>query len=239
MRKPNSAGYKFYALRQISWLTMTLLALVLFCSTALYWSFRTDINFLLVKQHLIEHPIWIPVFYTHLVGGMLSIILGPFQFLKRFRAKYIKWHRDLGKVYVMGVLLIGAPTGLYMAFFAEGGLLSTLGFIMMSIVWFYTTYKAVSEVRKGNIQAHKQWMVRSYAMTFSAVTLRLLVPLFSLGLGMDQLSTVISTAWISWALNLIIAELIIRAPIHPIVIGSKPILRTRPTLPVSLNTQPS
>ena len=196
-------------LQLFSWSLMTVLALGLFISTFMYLGFRTDVNFLLQKQHLINHPVWMPAFYVHIITGMLAIAIGPFQFLKRFRNRNLSLHRKLGKAYVAAILFLAAPTGLYMAFFAEGGWLSSLGFVLMSGLWFYTTWQALATVRKGNISAHKKWMIRSYAMTFSAVTLRLLVPLFSIGFGFDALFVVVSTAWISWALNLLIAETLI------------------------------
>lgn len=195
-----------HALKRMSWLVMTVLALLLFFSTFMYLSFRTDVNFLLVKQHLIDHSVWMPVFYLHIITGMLAIAIGPFQFLQRFRDRSMKLHRKLGKTYVAAILLLAAPTGLYMAFYAEGGWLSTLGFVAMSALWFYTTLKALTEAKNGNIAAHKRWMIRSYAVTFSAVTLRLLVPAFSLLLQLDEQFVIVSTAWISWMLNLLVAE---------------------------------
>ena len=63
---------------------------------------------------------------------------------------------------------------------------------------------------KKQITEHRKWMIRSYAVTFSAVSLRLLVPFLSIVVGMELLQTVIVTAWISWLGNLMVAELMIR-----------------------------
>lgn len=191
------------------WAVMTGLALFLFGITVQYWSFRPDINFLLVKQDVVFNPIWRTVFYLHVLAGMLSIAIGPFQFLKKFRQGRMTLHRKLGKVYMAAILLIGAPTGLYMSLYAEGGWIASLGFLAMSLAWFYTTFMAVKKVREKDIQGHIRWMMRSYAVTFSAVMLRLWVPILSLGLGWEHEFVVILTAWISWILNLFFVEFLI------------------------------
>lgn len=189
---------------------MTGFAFLLFGITFMYWNFRPDVNFLLTKPILVHHPIWRTAFYIHIFGGMLAIVLGPFQFVKYIRRKNLNLHRVLGKVYVVAVLIIAAPTGLYMAFYANGGISASIGFILMSILWFYTTYMAVNNIRKKQVNEHIKWMVRSYAMTFAAVTLRLWVPFLSLTINMEHLKVIIITAWISWLFNLIAAEFILK-----------------------------
>ena len=117
--------------------------------------------------------------------------------------------RSIGKIYVASILVIGAPTGLYMAFFANGGAYASFGFIIMSILWFYTTWMGLITIIKKQILQHQQWMIRSYAVTFSAVTLRLWVPFLSIACNWEHEEVVVITAWISWLFNLIAAELII------------------------------
>lgn len=190
-------------------ISLALLASFLVFTVSPYWSFKTDINFLLMKQPLIDHPIWMPVFYVHLFAGTVSILVGIFQFF-RFVRKRKPLHKILGRSYAYAILLLGAPTGLYMALFAEGGWLSSLGFIVMAFLWFYTTFTAVKYVKQGQIIKHKEWMIRSYAVTFSAATLRLWVPLCSYYFRWDHAFTIIITAWLSWGINLAFAEAIIQ-----------------------------
>jgi uncharacterized membrane protein len=156
------------------WLLMAMLAMILFVITASYLSFKPDVNFLLVKQDIVNDPIWRPTFYIHVISGMLVILVGPFQFLKSFRTKFLNWHKLGGKIYAYSILLLAAPTGLIMAFYAEGGLWSTVAFSIMSILWFVTTLMAVIKIKQRKIEEHKMWMMRSYALSFAAVTLRLL-----------------------------------------------------------------
>jgi uncharacterized membrane protein len=190
---------------------MTGFSFLLFGITIIYWNFKPDVNFLLTKQDVVFNPVWRSAFYIHIFGGMLAIALGPLQFIKFLRRKYLEAHRLIGKTYVIAILFLAAPMGLYMAFYANGGFYASLGFFLMSILWFYTTFMAVKTIRQKKIDEHINWMVRSYALTFAAVTLRILVPLFSFTTEMESHTIEISTAWMSWLVNLVAAEILIRS----------------------------
>lgn len=194
---------------RFGWATITLFSVFLFGTTALYFSFRPDINFLLEKQDLVYNMLWRTSFYIHIAGGMLALLIGPFQFLPGFRKKYWNLHRNLGKVYLGAILFLGGPAGLFMAFYAEGGWLSSLGFMVMAILWLVTTYLAYESVRKRDFKAHRAWMTRSFALTFAAITLRIYVPSASLFAGLEHDFVIISSAWISWIPNLLVAELLL------------------------------
>src|SRR5687768_1190773 len=129
--------------RNILWFGMVALAAFLFAITMEYLSFRSDVNFLLEKQDIVFDPLWRPTFYFHIVSGMFVLLIGPFQFVESFRIKNLELHRLLGKLYIYGILFIAAPTGLIMAFYAEGGTPSAIAFGAMSIAWFVTTLMAV------------------------------------------------------------------------------------------------
>ena len=191
------------------WLAMTGLAGLLFYTTIFYFSFRTDINFLLAKRDYIHDFLWMSAFYIHISGSMICVLSGPFQFVDALRKRYPKFHRQLGKAYVISILFIGGPSGLYMSAFANGGWATKLGFFILSFLWIGSTYMAYRKIIQKNIQSHKNWMIISYALTFSAVTLRLYVWILSSYLFIDHDLIVLLTAWFNWIPNLIIAELII------------------------------
>jgi len=175
-----------------------------------YFSFRTDINFLLAKKDFVKDEIWMTVFYFHISSSIICLSTGAFQFVSSLRKEpWIKWHRILGKMYVFSILFFAAPTGAYMAVFANGGFGTQLGFIILSVLWFVSTYIALQAILEKDIQSHKKWMVRSYALTFSAVTLRLWMPILSGYFGVNPDFTVVITAWINWIPNLLIGELIL------------------------------
>lgn len=149
--------------------------------------------------------IWNIQFYLHIMLGGLALLAGWSQFLKKSRSKYLSTHRLLGKVYMIAVVISGI-SGLYIAIYAEGGIVAKTGFAGLAISWLFTTIKAFLDVRKGNITGHQQWMVRSYALTFAAVTLRIWLPMFQYGFGMDFLSAYVIIAWLCWVPNLLWAE---------------------------------
>lgn len=196
-------------LKIFCWLVMTVLAGFLFYTTTEYLSFRSDVHFLLAKADLVFDMGWRSTFYIHIISSMIVLIIAPFQLIKKLRNKHLKLHKRFGKIYAYGILVLAGPSGLFMAFYAEGGFWSTLAFIAMSILWMTTTILAVTTVRKGDIHGHQRWIIRSIALTFAAVTLRLLVPLFSAGWGLEENFVIVSTAWLSWIINLAIAELIL------------------------------
>jgi len=195
---------------RFGWFWLAVGCMLLFFTTTVYLSFRDDIHFLLSKPDLVHHVIWRPVFYVHVVSGMLCIAVGPFQFLPFLRKKYVKLHRNLGKVYVMAILLFAAPTGLYMAFFANGGFWSAAGFFVLSLLWWASTFLALRYIKQGDVARHRQFMAYSFALTFSAVTLRFWVMLMGNYLAADAHFTIVITAWINWIPNLLVAHLFVK-----------------------------
>ncbi|NJL13851.1 MAG: DUF2306 domain-containing protein [Microscillaceae bacterium] len=195
--------------QRLFWLFLTLLSLLLVYVTLPYFSFRTDINFLLAKRAFIQDRAWMAAFYIHVSSSIVCLITGPWQFVPALRrGKWRKWHRIAGQAYVLSILLFAAPSGFYMALFANGGWGAQLGFGILSVLWIFTTYQAYACIVRGNVAAHRTWMVRSYALTFSAVTLRLWVPVLSLYFEVDHQTTVVATAWLNWIPNLLAGELL-------------------------------
>jgi uncharacterized membrane protein len=201
------------SLRQI--LVWVLWGLLAFTSVYLglitfrYFSFQTNIGFLNAKQAFVHNTAWMTAFYIHISSSICVVLAGPFQFVKKLRNKYLNTHRTLGKLYVGAILALAAPSGFYMALYANGGLPAQLGFSVLCILWFGFTLLAYKRVRAGNITAHRKWMIRSYALSFSAVTLRLYTPILSAGFDVDDATVMAICAWINWVPNLLVAEIII------------------------------
>lgn len=192
------------------WAVLAFFSLYLGITTFAYLSFRTDIGFLLAKQDFINNKAWMTAFYIHISSSILVVLTGPFQFVKALRNKYLQLHRVLGKIYVGSILFLAAPSGFYMGLFANGGIGAQIGFVLLSFLWFGFTFLGYKSVKEKKILQHKKWMIRSYALSFSAVTLRLYVPLLSLGFGLEHDFVVVITSWINWIPNLLVAEWIIR-----------------------------
>ena len=195
-------------LLRLGWAIIVVCALSLAGFTFIYFSFQPNVFFLLKKQDVVFNVFWRTAFYLHITGGMLALSTGPFQFIRNFRNKHLHLHRTLGKIYLMSIFFLGAPAGLFMAFYAEGGLFSSMGFCLMALLWLFTTWRAYECILEKKITDHRNWMLRSYALTFAAVTLRLWVPFGTRVLFIDKHTVVVLSAWISWIPNLIVAQLL-------------------------------
>ncbi len=174
-----------------------------------YFSFDLNYHFLKSKQDMLVNEIWLVAFYIHLLFGVIAVLTGIPLFFKRLIPFKSKLHRNLGKVYVLSILLFTGPTGFYLAFFAEGGMYATIGFLLMSLAWMIPTYLAFRYAVDKKFEKHYKWMIRSLALTLSGVTLRLITPLGSEVFGFAEETNFIMTSYVSWIFNWVIAEIII------------------------------
>jgi uncharacterized membrane protein len=122
----------------------------------------------------------------HTLCGFTALLAGPLQFSSRFRRNHLTFHRLLGRIYVFSVL-IGALTGIALA----AGRPGLPGTSMQATAWIVCTGAAFITARNRQIDQHRQWMARSYAVTFTFVSSRVLNlwPLYWSHLG-DTLSAV-------------------------------------------------
>lgn len=193
-------------LKGVGWGIMALLALLLFVIASPYLTRNPEVYFPEQRSVYTAHTTGIVL---HIGAAMLAIIIGPFQFLpKSITRRYLKFHRWLGRIYLVSVLISGLA-GLYMAQFAHGGLAARVGFALLSISWLFSGTMAYTRIRNKDVQSHRQWMVRNYALTFAGVTLRLWIPLFTLVAGFEFTEAYIAIAWLCWVPNLMVAEWII------------------------------
>lgn len=161
------------------------------------------------KKQIADFPwnTWVVILYVHIVTGSLALAAGPVQFLPFAGVKRKALHRGLGKLYVTAIFL-SVPAGIYLAFYATGGLASTIAFLALNAAWFATTYIGLRKVLGKNIAAHKEWMQRSYAVTLVFVTFRALLPLSSLAFGFETGFPI--GVWAALICNLAVAEMLIR-----------------------------
>lgn len=191
------------------WIIPIVGALLLSGIALQYFDFDPHKHFLGGKLHLHTNPIWMTAFYVHLGFGALVTLVGIPLFFSKIIGFRSKLHKQLGKVYIISILCFTGPTGIYLAFFAEGGWLASVGFLMMSAAWMIPTYIAFRKVIQGDIQGHYNWIIRSYCMTLSGVTLRLFTPLGSMYFEFDYELNFVLSAFIPWIVNLILGEIIV------------------------------
>lgn len=171
-------------------------------------NFEYDVDFLLTKQSVLHVTAWRYSFYTHITSSILVLFFGAFQFIPTESARVIKFHRLLGKLYVLIVLFLSAPSGLVMAFYANGGTWSKISFVIISVLWWTFTFLAYIKIRKKDVEAHKKNMYRSYALTLSAITLRLYVLTLPFFIHLHSKEMYTLVAWLSWVPNLLLVELL-------------------------------
>lgn len=146
------------------------------------------------------------IFLFHIGGGLIALFIGAWNFLERSRERFLNLHRWFGRIYLISVLA-SSLAGFSLSFTAQGGLTARIGFGMLAVLWLMTAIFAYIRIRAFDIESHRRWMIRNYALTFAAVTLRLWLP-FLMATGNDFTSAYATVAWLAWVPNLIVAELI-------------------------------
>lgn len=193
----------FFAL--LFWVPISFFSLLLVKNTIPYFSFRQDFIFIEERALLFLKPVYKMSFYIHILAGMFCILAALTQFSSHILKKRKAIHIWMGKIYAVVVLVLGAPTGLYMSFFAKGSYWERLLFVFMAMYWFYSTMKGLQTIRQKNVLAHKNWMIRSYSMALTAVSFRIYHILFYYS-GMDHLHNYEISLWISVLGNMLVAE---------------------------------
>lgn len=194
--------------QMIFWIPVTAFSLLLIYNTLPYFSFSKEFDFIEERNFLFKSSLYNACFYIHIAAGAFCIGTALVQFSRYILKKTKAIHRVSGKIYVVVVLFLGAPTGLYMSFFAKGSFWERALFMFMAGWWFITTLYGLGTIRKKNIIAHKIWMIRSYAMAMTAVTFRVYHILFYL-LNWNHLENYELSLWISVVGNMLFAEWII------------------------------
>jgi uncharacterized membrane protein len=187
-------------MRRFGWGLMTALALII-AAYAFALLFIPGMRAPFLQRRFATVPV---AAYLHLAGSGLALALGPFQLNARLRNRLLRVHRWLGRTYVISVML-GGSAAFALATRSEAGLPTHAGFGLLAVLWLFTTGNAYRHIRASDRVSHRRWMIRSYALTFAAVTLRIYLPLSQMaGIPFDPAYQAIS--WFCWVPNLIIAE---------------------------------
>jgi uncharacterized membrane protein len=191
--------------KKTGWALMLLLAILLFVIVSRYLTLNPEVYFPEQRDVYIANTGFL---LMHIIGSMLAILIGPFQFIPRIRTgRMLNLHRWLGRIYLLGVL-IGGIGGLYMAQLAYGGVISRLGFSSLALLWLISGFMAYKVIRNKQLETHRKWMTISYALTFAGVTLRLWQIVFGMS-GLDFLTGYLIVSWLCWVPNLLMALWII------------------------------
>jgi len=154
---------------------------------------------------------WLRILWLlpHVAAGLLAIVIGPLQFWPKIRRDYLQFHRVAGRVYVV-LVLIGAAGALGLAGKIKGSPAYALGLAGLATAWVTTTLMAFVAIRRKNLTQHKQWMVRSYVVTFAFVTFRLADDVLQAAHVQNEDVRSKYLAWACWAVPLLVAEVVMQ-----------------------------
>ncbi|MEV4512316.1 DUF2306 domain-containing protein [Dactylosporangium sp. NPDC049525] len=159
------------------------------------------------------------VLVVHIFTAAVALVAGPLQFVAAVRARR-RTHRTLGRIYLLGGVLPAALTAIPVALWS-GRPLTQVGLTAAAVLWLVTGGLAYRAARRRDFVAHRDWMTRNYALTFLAVTSRILVPLLLLAwvpfggpdagsIGEHATSMIPIGQTLGWIINLLVAERLIR-----------------------------
>lgn len=144
-------------------------------------------------------------FYTHLISGPASLIVGILLVSDRFRNWVPAWHRRLGRIQVANVLLLVAPSGLFMAWYAQTGSIAAAGLGTLAIATAVCVALGWRAAVARKFSVHRRWMLRTFVLLCSAVVIRMIGGLATV-LDFDAPWLYPASCWISWLLPLLVFE---------------------------------
>jgi uncharacterized membrane protein len=179
--------------------------------TLQYVPIRDNAAFLAIKQDYTPYLHYRIAFFTHVFASILVLPAGFTQFTKSWKV-----HRYVGRLYAYVTLLLAGPSGLIIGLYANGGWSSRLAFCTLAVLWIFFTAMGVKTARQRDFKAHRRWMLRSFALALSAITLRAWKLALVLAFQPRPMDVYRIVAWLGWTLNLAIAEWMIYRQTKPL-----------------------
>ena len=195
----------------LGWLALSALAIAVFAPLQYLLNSMSDLaaNGGEIAVNYAPRPGWVPIaFYTHIVFGGLALLLSPVQLSSRVRARVPRLHRVNGRVVLVAIALAGTA-GFLLSWFNTAGPIGTAGFGTLAVLWVVFAGLGLRAILGGDVAANRRWMLRTFALTYAAVTLRLwliaLIPLLG-----DFASAYALVPFLSLVPNLVVVELLLR-----------------------------
>jgi len=145
----------------------------------------------------------------HMTGGMVALLIGPSQFWTGFRLRYARLHRWMGRIFLGGVLL-GSIGAYRMAIGTTFGWSFGFALLVLATAWFTSAAIALYAILKGQVPVHKEWMVRTYVVTFAFVLDRLLSDTYPGPVLQPQGDVGVWALWTSWVVPLMFTEIVLQ-----------------------------
>jgi uncharacterized membrane protein len=146
---------------------------------------------------------------VHIAGGIVALLTGPVQLWLGLADRGMTWHRRMGVAYMTAVG-VSSIAAFYLAARTDFGLGFGAGLAGLAVAWVTTTGMAYLAIRRSLIDQHKEWMIRSYVVTFGFVTFRIVQPALAAG-GFGTVGEQLAVAaWACWTLPLLVTELVLQ-----------------------------
>lgn len=145
-------------------------------------------------------------FYAHIASGPVSLLLGLLLISRQFRLRFPAWHRSLGRLQGVNVLLVVSPSGLWMAWYASTGPVAGIGFAVLAVLTAICVLFGWRSAVKRRFAEHRLWMSRCFLLLCSAVVIRVLGGLGTV-LGVEAPWFNPAASWVSWLVPLVLFEL--------------------------------
>ncbi|MFC5700196.1 DUF2306 domain-containing protein [Cohnella faecalis] len=139
-------------------------------------------------QRELNVSVWLKVMYIHVAFACLAMASGLLNFSKHTLDSHRKLHRVNGYIYLFSVLIVLLTSG-YMAPYATGNQISSIGFNVLNLTWLFTTITAFVHIKRKRITLHRAWMVRSYAFCFNNMLIHLFTAILHDGFGLGYTSS--------------------------------------------------
>ena len=211
--RPRPRGRLARRLAGPGWVIMTLACVSITIIASRYLTFDPEVYFPAQREPYLQHEFALGV---HVLSGMLALLIGPFQFVRRLWHRFVRVHRFMGATYVASATALGV-SGLILAPTAYTGLVASAGFTVLDLAMLFTTWTALRMIFAGRYGEHRRWMIRSFSLIMAGVMLRVWSPLYSVVAAVGIVDFSFETAyagiaWLCWVPNLLLAIWFTRRP---------------------------
>ena len=212
-KRPRPQGRLARRLAGPGWVIMTLACVYIAVTVSRYLTFDPEVYFSEQREAYLQHEFALGV---HVLSGILALLIGPLQFVRRLRHRFVRVHRFLGATYVASATALGV-SGLILAPTAYTGPVASAGFTVLDLAMLFTTWTAVRMILAGRYGEHRRWMIRSFSLIMAGVMLRVWSPIYGVlaALGIVDFSfetAYAAIAWLCWVPNLLLAIWFTRRP---------------------------
>jgi hypothetical protein len=188
------------------WVPIVFFSLLLSHNAMLYFTHGGEYGILPEKFIARQDPAWNAALYIHLPAGVICLLTPIVLFARKYFRQSLNLHQVIGKVYVWITIALVCPTGMYLALYAKGGLITQVGFMIQGILLGIFTWQGYRAALHYNRVAHVAFMIRSYAVAAVVLSFRLLHIVFFM-LSVPYHDNYAISQWLGLTGNLLFAEI--------------------------------